>query len=91
MWVAEVPSALVNACAIMLPRLEAEESMLAATRVAMGNGSLQPDEANRVREQWSTATMEDVPSAVPAPVKPHTEALQFMGFAVRRIPTRRAG
>ena len=36
----------------MLPRLVAEESMLAVQRVAMGSGTLEEQTAKRIRRAW---------------------------------------
>lgn len=40
----------------MLPHLRAEESQLAATRTAMGTGSLTKDDARRVQRDWARDT-----------------------------------
>ena len=34
-WLAETPIAVINACQQMMPRLEAEDSLLAASRVGL--------------------------------------------------------
>ena len=78
----EIPSGVVLALLTMLPRLDAEESITAANRVALGTGSMSDDDARSVSRLWSAAT------APPEPliVKPTPEALSALGIPVRRIP-----
>jgi len=49
----ETPVALVQACAVLLPRLTAEESFLAASRVAVGTGSLAAEDAHGLTAEWA--------------------------------------
>jgi hypothetical protein len=47
-----VPFGLVRAYHTMLPRLRAEEALLAATEVGMGTGSIEKSDANHIRSTW---------------------------------------
>lgn len=39
-WLAEIPLGIVRACTRMMPRLRAEESVLATERIGVGTGSV---------------------------------------------------
>lgn len=52
----ETPVALVHASATMMTRLVAEESLLDATRVAVGTGSLGQDDAKAITGEWTRLT-----------------------------------
>ena len=52
-WLAATPSAVVRACASMLPRLHAEESLTTASRVALGSGTLEPKSARDLQYRWA--------------------------------------
>jgi hypothetical protein len=80
--IAETPSCLVQALLTMLPRLEAEESQLAATRAAVGAWTA-GDKAAEIQRGWiaqAAATSER-----PA-VMPRVDVLKAHGFKVRRVP-----
>ena len=47
-----MPTPILNAYAEQLPRLTAEESLLAANRTAVGTGSLKKGEGRRVAASW---------------------------------------
>jgi hypothetical protein len=65
----------------MLPRLQAEEAMQAATRVSAGTGTLTTDAARRVWRAWELAA--DRASRAPAP--PHAGAAAAAGIGIRRV------
>ena len=44
---------LVRACLTELPRLMAQESILAALRVSVGSGTLTRDSAREIHRSWS--------------------------------------
>lgn len=75
-----MPTCLVLTLLTMQPRLQAEESIHAANRIAFGNGKLQKEAAQQLSRDWSTAAR---PNAAPA--KPTPAALAASGFAVRRV------
>lgn len=50
-WLMETPMALLRACAQMLPRLQAEESLLGSTVTAVGSGTA-GREARSVTQAW---------------------------------------
>jgi hypothetical protein len=54
-WLARTPLAVVRACLDMLPRLEAEESILAVNRTAVGSGTARRDRAQQVTRSWERA------------------------------------
>ena len=47
-----LPVGIFRAYVEMLPRLTAEESMLAAQRVAMGSGTIDESASKRIRRAW---------------------------------------
>lgn len=50
-----MPVPLLQAYLAMLPRLEAEESLVAAERIAVGTGSMTKDGRDQVIDAWRTA------------------------------------
>lgn len=46
---------LVTAYASQLPRLEAHESLRRASEIAVGSGSLRPEDARSVVREWQNA------------------------------------
>lgn len=54
-WLTAVPMCVLSALVAMLPRLESEESLLAAMRTAVGGGTLRQCDSQRVREGWERA------------------------------------
>lgn len=86
MWLAEMPSAMVQACLVMLPRLEAEEAIARVNEQALSAGHLAPEAARRLQATWAA-------SAVPPDLgkrRGDPSVLTTMGIAVRRVPKRRA-
>lgn len=79
-----MPTCLAQALFTMLPRLEAEESLLAADRVAMGTGSMKKESADATWKRWATATGHGADAAKPRPT-----ALAAHGIPVRRVKTGR--
>jgi hypothetical protein len=75
-----IPTAVVMAGMRMLPRLQAEESITEANRIAFGNGKLKEETATQMARQWATAANPDA-----GPAKPQPMALAARGFAVRRV------
>lgn len=47
-----MPLPLLRAYARAMPRLEATESLLEVSRIAVGSGAAKPDAARRVRADW---------------------------------------
>jgi hypothetical protein len=66
----------------MMPRMQAEESMLAATRVALGGGSLKKDDAARLRRAWEQAASG---GRAPRAIKASLADLQALGIVVRKV------
>jgi hypothetical protein len=72
----------------MMPRLMAEESLLASARVAIGSGTADKDDARRIRKAWDHAANGDRPT--PA-VKATPRDLMAMGIGVRTVKRARRG
>jgi hypothetical protein len=51
-WLTATPIAVFRACLAWLPRLEAEESLLACSRVALGSGTLAKDDRQTLHRAW---------------------------------------
>lgn len=87
-WLAEIPQAVVNAHVAMLPRLDAEESLLAAMRVGVGSGSLKKDAAQSIQREWSRRANR-TPRLSPFSTLPPPHKVGAKGFGVRKVPKRR--
>lgn len=79
----ETPVALVHASASLLPRFTAEESFLASTRVAVGSGSLDADDARAVTAEWRSC-LERATRAVVR--QPSVTDLAAIGVSVIEVP-----
>jgi hypothetical protein len=75
-----MPTCLVIALLTMQPRLEAEESLLAANRIAVGGGKMKSADSGRLLREWAGAAHPEAPNP-----KPDAGVLQAAGFAVRRV------
>lgn len=75
-----MPTCLVFALLTMLPRLQAEESIVAANRIAYGSGKLTADSARALSREWESAAHAGAARSGPTP-----EALAAVGFMVRRV------
>jgi hypothetical protein len=86
-WLTRTPSVMVSACIAMLPRLDAEEAIAHVNQVGLAFGSLEAGPATTLRQQWTTAAAgrDTHPTARHDP-----DALRRAGFAVRRVPKRKA-
>lgn len=62
----------------MLPRLTAEDSLLAAQRVAVGSGSLKPHDARAIADSWARHLQKRMKAA-----RPTREDLAAIGIGVR--------
>jgi len=62
-WLTAVPCAIVRACLVMMPRLEAEESLLQADRVGIGTGSFEKSTARRILQRWDELRRGPAPAA----------------------------
>lgn len=75
----------------MLPRLQAKESLLEATRTAVGTGSVSDGAA--IRRAWQQDA--DPPPSVPvSDRKPTVDALERLaasGYGIRKVQAKSAG
>jgi len=79
-----MPTPVLNAYAEQLPRLSAEESLLAANRIAVGSGTLKKGEGRRIASSWQRLVGEQrvtVRSTGPAEYAAHMAAL---GIGVKK-------
>jgi hypothetical protein len=83
-----MPAPLLNAYAAQLPGLVAEESLLAATRVAVGSGSLRKGEGRRLMATWSRTAGQGHPAPRPKGPAEYAARMAVMGIGVKR--TRKA-
>lgn len=75
-----MPTCLVLALLTMQPRLQAEESITAANRIAKGTGSLKDKDAAALAREWAEAAQPNAQKA-----KPDAGLLMAAGFGFRRI------
>jgi hypothetical protein len=83
-WLTRVPLAVVRAYLPLLPRLQAEESLLASQRTAVGSGSLKREQARAVTGGWSRLVDAGVTPARPA----SRHELGGSGIGYREVPRR---
>jgi hypothetical protein len=83
----DTPLAIVRACLTMLPRLEAEESLLASTRTGVGSGALTSGDATAITARW-LRTSHGGSSRAPVVRRPDPAALGEIGIGVRIEATR---
>jgi hypothetical protein len=76
----QVPLVLLNAFAVAMPRLQAQESLLMTEVVAMGMGNLEKSDARRLQERWRELALGA--SARPGP--PSAEFLASKGIGFKR-------
>lgn len=72
---------LVRACLTELPRLMAQESILAALRVSVGSGTLTRDSAREIHRSWSEHASPRAIVAPPADVERSARAFEQMARA----------
>lgn len=71
----------------MLPRLQASESLLASTRVAVGSGS---EHGPAIQREWQRAAGDaDNPPSRPGTAA-SLDAMSSMGYAIKKVPMKPA-
>jgi hypothetical protein len=75
----EMPLVLLNAYAMVMPRLQAEDAMRMAEVVAVGTGNLEKGDSQRVQARWREALEGDRPASRKPPA-PDFLALHGIGF-----------
>jgi hypothetical protein len=75
-----MPMALVRASLTMMPRLQAEEALLAVQVTALGTGSLKPGDARAVRDRLARAAGRRARAHRATP-----EGLAAMGIGFREV------
>lgn len=85
-WLAVFPQAVFVAACRTLPRLEAEESILTATRTALGAGAFSQEIADSTMQRWRNQT-EGLTAETPSPVDARPDPPQ--GIAIRMVPKRK--
>jgi len=76
----------VNACIVMLTRLEGEESLRAANVVSVGSGALEREAAQRVSRQWADEANAGRPRERPLPATPEVLADAGIGLHIVTRP-----
>ena len=66
-WLDRTPRAIVRACLLMLPRLQAEESLLTSQRIAVGTGSMKSADSRQITSGWIRAMRNQGTSMAPGP------------------------
>ena len=86
-----MPTALLNAHAEQLPRLSAEESLLAAERHGVGAGTLQRSARRRIAGEWQRLARQDRVVLRPKTSAEHDAYMAMNGIAVKRVAVKRDG
>jgi hypothetical protein len=79
-WLIDTPIAMVNACLRMLPRLKAEENLVAVHVGAIGAGTLEKEARSKILRGWESAVHGVTARSKPAPLTPALAAA--MGIQV---------
>lgn len=82
-WLTAIPMALVRAHAAMLPRLAAEESLLAVRRLSVGTGHLRADRVRSAIRGWETQARPHGRPARAQKASPHL--MRGAGIGIRRV------
>jgi hypothetical protein len=81
-WLTRAPQIVLRRAFEDIEKFEAEESMLAANRTAVGTGSLDRDESRRASDRWTRAAN----GGRLTRRKANTELLKGARVGVRRVP-----
>lgn len=82
-WLERLPFRIVRACAAMMPRLQAEESLTAVERTAVGTGSLKKEDAQAITRAWARDV---APSSRERVQRITPEALEAIGIQYQIVP-----
>lgn len=80
-----MPLPLLDAYAVNLPRLAAEESLTAAERIAVGTGSLRKGEGRRIAHAWQRAADQRAPVIRPKGAAEYAAHMAAMGIGIRKV------
>ena len=80
-----MPTPLLNAYSAQLPRLRAEESLLAAERTAVGTGSLKKGEGRRILAGWQRQTDQRPPVVRPRTREQYRAHMAGLGVGVKTV------
>ena len=86
-----MPTELLNEYAANLPRLTAEESLLAAERMAVGSGTLKKGKGRQIAEQWRRATGQTRHVLRPSSEEMFTAQMGGLGIGVKKVKVERDG
>jgi hypothetical protein len=80
-WLTRTPLAIIKVCVAMMPRLQAEESLSAVERTAIGSGSLKTSDAHAITRRWARTASgrEQIERLSPA-------GLQAIGIGYQIVP-----
>lgn len=79
-----MPTPILNAYAEQLPRLSAEESLMAANRVAVGSGSLKKGVGQRIAQGWQRAAGRSAPALRPKGPAEYAAHMAALGIGVKK-------
>jgi hypothetical protein len=79
-----MPTPFLNAYAEQLPRLTAEESLMAANRVAVGSGSLKKGVGQRIAQGWQRSAGQGAPAIRPKGPAEYAAHMASLGIGVKR-------
>ena len=80
-----MPVPLLSAYIESLSRLTAEESLVAAERVAVGTGSLKRGQGKQIAGQWSRATGQTRHVLRPSSKEAYRAQMAMAGIAVKAV------
>jgi hypothetical protein len=80
-----MPTPFLNAYAEQLPRLTAEESLMAANRVAVGSGSLKKGVGQRIAQRWLHSAGQMAPAVRPKGPAEYAAHMASLGIGVQKV------
>jgi hypothetical protein len=85
-----MPTPILNSYIEQLDPLTAEESLIAAERIAVGTGSLKKGAARRIAAGWQRRTDRHVPRIRPSTAASYRAQLAGLGIGVMTEPVSKA-
>lgn len=80
-----MPVPLLSAYIDNLPRLTAEESLVAAERIAVGTGSLRKGQGKQIAGQWQRATGQTRQVLKPSSKEAYRAQMAMAGIGVKLV------
>jgi hypothetical protein len=84
-WLDAIPRVIVRACAAMLPRLRAEDALLAVNQIGVGTGSFGQGARQSLIHQWTAMARAGDRVLVASSAAQMTAAAAGMGIGFAKV------